>query len=235
MTPLLVLTAVEVEARRLAHHLRLAPVAGATWPHYRSGAIELMCVGLRADLLTTRATAARLTAPALVVSAGACGALDPRLGRGDLVVPRIVIRPGGVRHEIDAVPALAGRGALLTVAEVAQTAAVKTRLWMDTGAVAVDMESAPIVEWARAGGRRVAVVRAVSDTAQQAIPADVAALVEPGGRVRPGRALRTALARPRALIDALALGRGADAALRSVAAALGTLARMSRGSDRPSE
>ena len=51
--PVLVLTAVEVEARWLARHLRLALVAGARWPHYRSGAIEVMCVGLRADLLVT--------------------------------------------------------------------------------------------------------------------------------------------------------------------------------------
>jgi adenosylhomocysteine nucleosidase len=233
--PVLVLTAVEVEAHRLAHHLRLAPAAGATWPHYRSGAIEVMCVGLRADLLATRAADACLAAPALVVSAGACGALDPGLRRGDLVIPRVVIGSTGVRHEVDTIPALHGRGALLTVAEVAQTAAIKTRLWMETGAVAVDMESAPIVEWARGAGRRVAVVRAVSDTAQQAIPADVAALVDAGGRVRPGQALRTALARPRAIADALALGRGADAALRTVAAALGKIVHDSRDSDRPEE
>jgi adenosylhomocysteine nucleosidase len=217
--PVLVLTAVEVEAHRLAHHLRLAPAAGATWPHYRSGAIEVMCVGLRADLVATRAADACLAAPALVVSAGACGALDPGLRRGDLVIPRVVIGSTGVRHEVDTIPALHGRGALLTVAEVAQTAAIKTRLWMETGAVAVDM----------------AVVRAVSDTAQQAIPADVAALVDAGGRVRPGQALRTALARPRAIADALALGRGADAALRTVAAALGKIVHDSRDSDRPEE
>jgi hypothetical protein len=45
---LLVLTAVEVEAHRLAHHLSLERQTGATWPHYRSGAIEVVCVGLRA-------------------------------------------------------------------------------------------------------------------------------------------------------------------------------------------
>jgi adenosylhomocysteine nucleosidase len=233
--PVLVLTAVEVEARWLARHLRLALVAGARWPHYRSGAIEVMCVGLRADLLATRAMNACLSAPALVVSAGTCGALDPGLRRGDLVVPRLVIGPTGVRHETEAVPGLKGGGALLTVAEVAQTAAAKARLWMATGALAVDMESAPIVVWARGCQRRVAVVRAVSDTARQAVPADVAALVDAGGRVRPGQALRTALARPSAIADALALGRGADAALRAVAAALGTLARVSRDSDRPNE
>ncbi|MGH7310681.1 MAG: hypothetical protein ACREK6_18520, partial [Candidatus Rokuibacteriota bacterium] len=192
MTPVLVCTAVEVEARRLAQHLRLARVAGSPWAHYRSGALEVLCVGLRARFLAERAVLG--AAPPLIVSAGACGALDPGLGRGDLVVPETVLAPTGVRHATDAVVGLERRGALLTVAEVAQTAADKTRLWMATGALAVDMESAPIVAWARARDLRVTVVRAVSDTAEQAVPADVAALVDAGGRVPAGPALRAALA-----------------------------------------
>ncbi len=223
MTPVLVCAAVEVEAQRLAQHLRLARVAGSPWAHYRSGVFEIICVGLRARFLTERAVLG--AAPPLIVSAGVCGALDPRLERGDLVVPETVVAPTGLRQATDAVPGLERRGALLTVAEVAQTAADKTRLWMATGALAEDMESAPIVAWARTHDLRVAVVRAVSDTAAQAVPADVAALVDGGGRVRAGPALRAALARPRAIADALALGRGADAALRTVAAALGTIAR----------
>ncbi|HSF06249.1 MAG TPA: hypothetical protein VLG10_10720, partial [Methylomirabilota bacterium] len=202
MRHVLIFTAVEVEAHRLAQHLRLASVAGARWPHYRSGALEVICVGLRARFVTERVRVD--SSPPLIVSAGACGALDPRLGRGALVVPETVVAPTGLRHATDGVAALGQRGALLTVAEVAQTAADKARLWMETGALAVDMESAPIVEWARARGLRVAVVRAVSDTAEQAVPADVAALVDAGGRVRAGQALRAALARPRAVADALA-------------------------------
>ncbi len=233
MTHVLVCTAVEVEAHRLAHHLRLARVGDSPWPHYRSGALEVIGVGLRACFVTERVVVGAV--PPLVVSAGACGALDPRLRRGDLVVPETIVTPTGLRHTTDAVPALGRRGALLTVAEVAQSAADKARLWMETGALAVDMESAPIVAWARTRGLRVAVVRGVSDTAEQAVPADVAALVDAGGRVRAGQALRAALARPRAIADALALGRGADAALRTVAAALGAIARMSRDSDRPNE
>jgi len=43
--------------------------------------------------------------------------------------------------------------------------------------------------------------------------------------VRAGRALRAALARPSALADAMSLGRGTAAALKSVAAALARIAR----------
>ncbi len=64
------------------------------WPHYRSGALEILCVGLRARLLAARAVV-DAGPPTLVISAGACGALDPQLRRGDLVVPETVVVPPG--------------------------------------------------------------------------------------------------------------------------------------------
>ena len=163
--------------------------------------------------------------PDVVISAGACGALAPSLSTGDLVVPETVVSADGNRHATDALPGLTCAGALLTVADVVDSAAAKSRLWMETGASAVDMESAAIVAWARSRGLRAAVVRGVSDTATDAVPADLAALVDVGGRVRAGRAIRAALARPSALADAMHLGRGAAAALKTVAAALGRVAR----------
>src|SRR3989442_7463297 len=96
---------------------------------------------------------------------------------------------------------------------------------MKAGAAAVNMESAVIVAWAGARGVRAAVVRGVSDTATDAVPADLAALVDVGGRVSAGRAIRAALARPSALADAMHLGRGTAAALKTVAAALARVAR----------
>jgi hypothetical protein len=223
VTHLLVLTAVEVEARGLARHLRLNRVGDAGWPHYRAGAIEIVGVGLGAACLEERLAAA--SPPSLVVSAGACGALAPYLRRGDLVVPEIVIRFDGSRAVTDSWPGLARQGTLLSVAGLVETPAAKARLWLETGALAADMESGPVLAWARARGAPVVVVRGVSDTAAQAVPPDLAGLVEPGGRVRRGQAVRVALNRPRALADALALGRGTEAALASVARVLGELAR----------
>lgn len=222
MTHVLVLTAIDLEARGLARHLGLPAVGDTDRPHYRAGALEVACVGLRAARLTERLTAPR---PTLVVSAGACGGLAPHLRRGDLIVPETVVAPSGDRHVTDAWPALPRAGVLLTVAEVVETAAAKARLWVETGALGVDMESAMIVQWARAHRLPVVVVRAVADTATEAVPADLVGLVEPGGRLRPGRAVRAALARPRALADAIALGRGTEAALKAVAATLGRIAR----------
>jgi hypothetical protein len=225
VSSLLVLTAVDVEARGLARHLGLMPVPETPWPHYRGGVLEVVCVGPRASRLGERAC---WRLPTLVVSAGACGALAPDLAVGSLVVPEAVIGPDGARLGTAAVPPLARAGTLLTVADAVQTASEKARLWIETGAVAVDMEASVVVQWARTVNVPVAVVRGVSDGADVGVPADLAAVVEPGGRVRRVQALRAVLARPSALADAIALGRGTSAALKTVAGAIGRLARAGR-------
>jgi hypothetical protein len=223
VTRVLVLTAIDLEARGLARHLGLAPVPGAAFPHFVGGALELATVGLRGARLAARA--ARWRAPDLVVSAGACGALAPALAVGALVVPAVVLDAGGERWPTAALPRLPGDGALLTVGDAVESAAQKARLWMETGALAVDMESAAIMAWARARNVPAAAVRGVSDDAERGIPAALAAAVSEDGRVRPLRAVTAALTRAAALGDLLELRAGTEAALRSVAAALATLAR----------
>ena len=223
MTRVAVFTAIDLEARSLARWLGLARVPGSDWPHYRAGALELVCVGPRACELDPRAS--RVAEPALVVSAGACGALSPGLAEGDLVVPETVVGPTGARHATAEVAGLRRVGTLVTVDEVVATPSAKARLWVEAGALACDMESAVILEWARVHEIPAAVIRAVSDTAERGVPADLAAVVEPDGRVRTLRAVRAVLARPGAFADALALRSGTHVALRAVARALGRIAR----------
>ena len=223
MRTLLILTAVDLEARGLARQLGLDAVPGAPWPHFRGGGIELACVGLRASALTTRAP--RLRLPALVISAGACGALASELVEGALVVPETLVTEEGERMPMAPLPGLDAAGTLLGVRRVLTSAADKARAWMETGAVACDMESATIGAWARERGLAAAVVRGVSDTADHGVPADLAAAVGEDGRVRGVAAVRAALGRRGALRDALALRRGTNAALTTVAAALARIVR----------
>ena len=225
MTRVLVLTALDVEARGLARHLGLAPVAGASSPHFIGGVLELATIGLRGARLAERAAGWR--APELVVSAGVCGALAPALAVGALVVPTVVLQGAGERWPTATLPRLSGDGALLTVGAVVESAAQKARLWMETGALAVDMESAAIMAWARGRDVPAAVVRGVSDDAERGIPAALAAAVSEDGRVRPLRAVTAALTGATALGDLLELRAGTEAALKTVAAALATLARAS--------
>ena len=222
MTRVLVVTAVDLEARGLARHLGLARVAGCEWPRYRGGALELVCAGPRAAHLDARA--AGIESLSLVVSAGVCGALSPDLAEGDLVVPEAVVAATR-RLATAALPELRRAGTLVTVDEIVATPEQKARLWVETGALACDMESAAILEWTTARGLRGVVVRGVSDRASRGVSADLASVVEPDGRVRTTRAMRVVLSRPRAIPEAMLLMSGTNTALKSVAAALGRIAR----------
>ena len=223
MSRLLVLTAVDLEARTLARHLGLVSDAGGSWPRFTGGALEIVPVGIGASQLAARL--AHTDSPALVVSAGVCGALAPELAVGAPVVPETVLGPDGVRHATAAVGGARRHGTLLSTDRVAGDAAAKARLWLQTGALAVDMESAAILVWAAARGVPGLVIRAVSDPAARGVPADLARVVHDDGRVRPMRAVTAMLARPGALADAVALRSATTAALKTVAAMLGTLVR----------
>lgn len=222
MTRLLVLAAVDLEARTLARHLGLSPVASA-WSHFSGGALEIVAVGLGACHLGTRARPP--AGAALVVSAGVCGALAPELAVGALVVPEVVLGPDGRRRATAAVGGPRRHGTLLTVDRVLEDAAAKARRWLETGALAADMESAAILDWAAARGLPALVVRGVSDPATRGVPADLARVVHDDGHVQPMLAVSAMLARPRVLADAVALRTATSAALKTVAAALGRLSR----------
>jgi adenosylhomocysteine nucleosidase len=222
VTRVLVVTAVDLEARGLARHLGLSRVTGRDWPHYRGGALDLVCVGPRAAYLEARCGG--VESASLVISAGVCGALSPDLAEGDLIVPEAVV-VATRRIATVALPELRRAGTIVTVEEIVATPEQKARLWVETGALACDMESAPIVEWAAKRGLHAAVVRGVSDRASRGVSADLAAVVEPDGRVRTTRAVRVVLSRPRAIPEAMMLRSATNAALKSVAAALGRIAR----------
>jgi len=223
VTRALVLTAIDVEARGLARRLGLSSVRGSSFAHFSGGALEIAAVGLRAGRLAERASA--FAAHDLVLSAGVCAALAPALGVGDLVVPSAVLGVRGERWTAAVLGRLPADGVLVTVANVLESPADKARLWMETGAMAADMESAAVLAWALGRGVPAAVVRAVSDGADSGVPAALAGAVGEDGRVRPLRAVTAALTRASTVGAMLELRAGTDAALKTVAGALATLAR----------
>ncbi len=237
MTAILVLTALELEARGLARQLELACRVRLPFPVYERASahatLRVAPVGFRAVFLPARSRAllAGVASP-LVVSAGTCGALAPGLRVGDLILPETVLGPAGERLSVTPrvqraaveLARVASTEILLTSSHVVATPEAKAERWRATGAAAVDLESAIIVEWASRHGYSSLVIRAVSDTADQHLPADLVGLVTRGGRLRKGRAAALALTRPRTIPDALMLGRGTGRALRSVARLVATLA-----------
>jgi adenosylhomocysteine nucleosidase len=230
---ILILTAVELEARVLARRLELPALTGLPFPAFGHAELRLAPVGLRAALLPAR-WPSLLSGPErpLVVSAGVCGALAPDLAAGDLVVPESVLGPEAARLNVTptayaratSLAPTARRGAMLTVKDVVSTVGGKSDLFARTGAVAVDMESSVILAHAAGAGCPTLVVRAVSDTARESLPPELIGLVTPAGRLSPVRALTLTVTRPRVLPRALALRQATARALAAVARLLAAFA-----------
>lgn len=231
LVAILVLTAVELETRALARALSLPPLPSLPFLAFGGGAFRIAPVGIGAGRLKERWPALLSASDCpLVVSAGVCGALDPRLHVGDLVVCDSVIDGGGARLSVTASAsqraaaqgANASTGAMVSSSQVVATPQAKAALRAKTGGVAVDMESAAILETASRHGCASMILRGISDDARETLPEELMALMDNDGHIRVGRML--ALARPRVFAAALRLKRASRQALGTVADSLARLA-----------
>lgn len=204
---LLILTAVMLEAKAIARALEMpCPTPHTPSKADRNGiAITLAVTGVCAPHLPDAAAD-------LVLMAGLAGALDPALAVGDLVVddwPASLPLPAGVR-----------RGPIHTDPRIAATPAQKASLFAQTKALAVDMENAPIREWAQQKGTEFGALRAISDRADQPLDPAVLKLVDPWGRPRPLAIARTLASRPALIPHLLRLGADSKTAARRLGQAI---------------
>lgn len=128
-----------------------------------------------------------------IVSTGFCGALDPRLQIGD-----IVVSSGGVQSRLRFT-----QGDVLTVDHVAVRAAEKRALRQQTGASAVEMEAAAVEAKAREWGVEYRCVKVVSDIAEEDMPLDFNRYRDAAGRFSRNRIALAAMARPFSVMPAL--------------------------------
>jgi adenosylhomocysteine nucleosidase len=157
------------------------------------------------------------TPPDLVLTCGFAGGLNPDLKLGEVVFE---VFPGGSRREeaqiesgIHSEPPdvgchekLAAAGArpvkFFCADRIATTVAEKKKLHAETGADAVEMESAAIHAVCRERGIPCATVRVISDTAGEDLPLDFNALARPDKNLDFGK-LFLAIARSPGKIGAL--------------------------------
>jgi nucleoside phosphorylase len=171
-------------------------------------------------------------AEALVV-VGVSGALSPELATADLVVGSRITDEDGTTREADAARVAAatratgGRAAVIVSARrIADSADEKRRLARQAGSglAVVDLESAAYVAAAEARAIPWVVLRAVSDRADEDLPALLNRSLDSGGAVNRGRVLRGLLGDPGALTQLLALrkrvGRCAEVLARAALAVL---------------
>ena len=122
-----------------------------------------------------------------IVSTGLCGALDPALRIGDVVV-------AGDAPIKSRVPCV--RGAVHSIDHVVVTAAEKRVLRNQTGAAAVDMEAASVQRKAAEWGVPFLCIRAVSDRAGDTLPLDFNRYRNARGDFSRTRIALAAMARP---------------------------------------
>ncbi|HTK75588.1 MAG TPA: hypothetical protein VL371_10050 [Gemmataceae bacterium] len=162
--------------------------------------------------------------PHLVVAAGFAGALSRTLRLGQVVVASEVNEPDEVTWRV-ALPTELGDlvcGRLFTSPRMLTTTAAKTALFEATGAIAVDMESGPIVEACIARRVPCAAVRAVSDTREEELSSELARLLD-GGRVSLRRVLMAIVRRPKLIAELWRLHRATRRAANNLADALSRL------------
>jgi adenosylhomocysteine nucleosidase len=122
-----------------------------------------------------------------IISTGLCGALDPALRVGDIVVS------GDAAVDTQA---RCVRGAVFSIDHVAVTAAEKRTLRNQTGAVAVDMEAAAVQRKAAEWNLPFLCIRAVSDRAGDTLPLDFNRYRNARGDFSRTRIALAAMARP---------------------------------------
>ena len=168
-----------------------------------------------------------------LVSFGLAGGLSPGLPAGAVAVARAVLWRG---QRFSADPALsAGLGGssvdlALACDVVVAGAGEKARLWHETGAAVVDMESGPVAEAAERAGVPFATLRAVCDPAWRELPPAALAALDPAGLIGIGRVIGSLLRQPRQVGSLIALARDAALARRALA---GRLAQVKAGGGLP--
>ena len=236
-----VVTALKAEARTLGPVVRRPD----GWSSLSDGAL-LAVSGMGGPLAGIASLALVEAGASALMSFGLAGGLDPNLGAGSVVLPCEVVSHDGTCYLTAGVwreqlrPAIAQHrpvagGKLLSSQAAIGTLADKARAFRETGALAVDMESAAIAEVAAAHGLPFVAVRVIVDTAVDVLPrAVVAASVK--GRVNLGRLIVGIAAAPLELLALFRLAqryRVARRSLLTVAAVRGAAGVSVAGGVRP--
>jgi len=132
-----------------------------------------------------------------VVSTGYCGALDPKLQVGDIVVAAQVLdfatREIYLCAEFEDKPI---RGIVLSQDRIATNIEEKAHLFRQTGACAVEMEAAGVASRSKRAGLPFYCIKVVSDNASESFALDFNRMRTTEGRLARGKIIVHALAHP---------------------------------------
>jgi nucleoside phosphorylase len=143
-----------------------------------------------------------------LISFGIAGALAPHLRSGDVILSAEVIGPDRRWR---------AEGPVLGAGQPLATEDDKARAWRNTGALAVDMESAIVARAAEAAGIPFLVLRTIADPATRALPRAALIPLSPDGTPALTRVLGEVLRRPRQIAALFGLARETRQALLALA------------------
>ena len=187
--------------------------------------------GVEANTLSAADFCLRAGAEALL-SFGIAGALASHLQPGALLMPRGIREEDGTRHAVDTelhrqaekILAAAGiaveTGDMLGAVTAAASPAEKNELARRCYAIAIDLESHLIARVAAQAGRRFIVLRAISDSATQALPPAAVTGLGADGKPALGRVLASVARDPRQIPALIHLAGGTRRALSALTQAL---------------
>lgn len=208
LTPVLCTSGLAAEAR-IARAAGFQVIVGAGDPRRTAALVEV--AARRAKCL---------------VSFGVAGGLAPHLRPGAVVLSAEVIgddrrwQPNDAfRREIGELARRLGaaEGPVLGSREVLATEDDKVRAWRDTGALAVDLESAIVARTAEAVGIPFLVLRTIADPAGRKLPPAALIPLSADGTPAFTRVLRDVLRQPRQIAALFGLARETRQALSALA------------------
>jgi hopanoid-associated phosphorylase len=201
-----------------------------------SAEFSVLCSGASASRAAEHGRTLLKARCSAILSFGVAGGLDPALSPGTVVIAASVIAPDGseiatsgpwraaLEADLDAAGIKYVSGAIVGVEAPIDHPDPKRTIHAATGALCVDMESHVAMLSALRAGLPGLAVRAIADTAMDALPDVALSAIGSRGEVRIGAMIDALLRQPGDLPDLLRLARvsrPAFASLRRVAAVPG--------------
>lgn len=183
------------------------------WPHDRR--VRVTVSGARPQLAEDGARWLVAEGCSQLLSFGVCGGLDPKLAPGSLLAPSAVMLPDG--GEMTLSPIAEGMACRISGSERMEVSArAKARLFTETGAAAVDMETHRVALVGSEAGIPVTAIRVVGDHAGTNLPSFVEGALTETGHPRILPVLAGLLRQPGQLGALLRLKRETDIALKEL-------------------